>query len=61
MTGSRVDRHDQIGQGFVTLEAFRMLVNDAQLVHLPMLLETPKGPEMQEDIANLALLRSLFA
>ncbi|NLV74734.1 MAG: deoxyribonuclease IV [Chloroflexi bacterium] len=59
--GSRVDRHDQIGQGFVTLEAFRMLVNDAQLVHLPMLLETPKGPEMQEDIANLALLRSLFA
>ncbi|MHB1356301.1 MAG: deoxyribonuclease IV [Anaerolineae bacterium] len=58
---SHVDRHEQIGQGFVTLEAFRMLLNDPRLVSVPMILETPKGPEMQEDIQNLAMLRSLIA
>jgi deoxyribonuclease-4 len=58
---SYVDRHEQIGQGFVTLEAFRMLLNDPRLALVPMILETPKGPEMLEDIQNLALLRSLIA
>lgn len=59
--GSRVDRHEHIGQGFVGLEAFRLLVNDASLHHIPMLLETPKGADMSMDIENLALLRSLIA
>jgi len=58
--GSHVDRHDQIGQGFVTLEAFQMIVNDSRLAQVPMILETPKGPEMLEDVQNLALLRSLL-
>lgn len=57
--GTRVDRHEQIGKGFVGLEAFRLLVNDPHLRHIPMLLETPKGPDMREDVENLALLRSL--
>lgn len=57
--GSRVDRHEHIGEGFVTLEAFRMLVNDPRLRRVPMLLETPKGPDMAEDMRNLTLLRSL--
>lgn len=59
--GSRVDRHEHIGKGFVGLEAFRMLVNDPLLRHVPMLLETPKGQDMQEDTENLALLRGLVA
>ena len=57
--GSRVDRHEHIGKGFVGLEAFRMLVNDPRLRSLPMFLETPRGPDMREDVENLALLRSL--
>ena len=57
--GSRVDRHEHIGKGFVGLEAFRMLVNDPRLRSVPMFLETPKGPDMREDVENLALLRSL--
>jgi deoxyribonuclease-4 len=40
--GSRVDRHEHIGQGAVGLEAFRRLVNDRRFEGLPMLLETPK-------------------
>ena len=57
--GSRVDRHEQIGKGAIGVEAFRLLLNDARLKQVPMLLETPKGPDYKEDKINLALLRSL--
>lgn len=40
--GSRVDRHEHIGKGFVGLDAFRRLVNDPRFHDLPMMLETPK-------------------
>ena len=58
--GSRVDRHEQIGKGHLGVAAFRLLVNDPRLVEVPMLLETPKGPDYAEDRVNLALLRSLM-
>lgn len=57
--GSRVDRHEHIGQGEIGKEGFRCLVNDARFKGLPMTLETPKGDELKEDRENLALLRSL--
>ena len=57
--GSRVDRHEHIGQGMLGLEPFRLLLNDPRLAHLPGLLETPKGPEMREDVENLRVLRGL--
>jgi deoxyribonuclease-4 len=65
--GSRVDRHEHIGAGFVGLAAFRRLVNDRRFVHLPMLLETPKGegkatgPIVADplDVKNLETLRRL--
>jgi deoxyribonuclease-4 len=41
--GSRVDRHEHIGQGCLGLEPFRRIVNDRRFRGLPMLLETPKG------------------
>lgn len=59
--GSRVDRHEHIGKGFLGLEAFRRLLNDPRFAGLPMCLETPKGPDLAEDIENLKVLRSLFA
>ena len=40
--GSRVDRHEHIGQGHLGLEPFRRIVNDRRFRNLPMLLETPK-------------------
>jgi deoxyribonuclease-4 len=58
--GSHVDRHEQIGQGQVGLEAFRSLLNDARFADRPMLLETPKDDDMHQDVENLALLRSLI-
>ena len=57
--GSRRDRHEHIGKGFIGLEAFRNIVNDKRLKHIPMVLETPKGDDLKEDIENLKVLRSL--
>ncbi len=59
--GSRVDRHEQIGKGCLGTEPFRLLLNDPLLRDVPMVLETPKGPDYAEDRVNLTLLRSLMA
>lgn len=58
--GSRVDRHEHIGEGEIGLEGFRNVVTDARLRGLPGLLETPKGDDLAEDVENLARLRSLL-
>jgi len=50
-----------VGEGQLGLEAFRLLLNDPRFAHIPMVLETPKGPDGAEDRRNLALLRSLRA
>ena len=65
--GSRVDRHEHIGDGCLGLEPFRRIVNDRRFRHLPMLLETPKaegkatGPIAVDplDEKNLNTLRAL--
>jgi len=59
--GSRVDRHEHIGQGLLGLDAFRLLLNDGRFRGLPMILETEKGPDLAEDKENLRVLRSLIA
>ena len=57
---SRVDRHEHIGKGHIGVEAFRLLMNDQRFWGIPMCLETPKGPDLKEDIENLTMLRSLI-
>jgi len=57
--GCRVDRHEQIGKGFIGITAFECLMNDKRLSKLPMVLETPKDEFYTEDKVNLKLLRSL--
>ena len=58
--GSRVDRHAHIGEGCIGLEGFRAIVNDPRFADMPMILETPKGDDLAEDIENLAKLRGLI-
>jgi deoxyribonuclease IV len=58
--GSRKDRHEHIGKGFIGLGGFRHVLNDPRLTDLPGLLETPKGDDLHEDRENLAVLRSLI-
>jgi deoxyribonuclease IV len=57
--GSKKDRHEHIGKGKLGLEAFRLIMNDARFANLPLVLETPKDPDLKQDIENLKLLRSL--
>ncbi len=59
--GSRVDRHEHIGEGRLGLAAFRHLLNDARLRQVPMILETPKDDDfVTADRRNLARLRRLL-
>lgn len=59
--GSRVDRHEQLGKGHLGAEPFRLIVNDARFAKLPMILETPKTNDADEqmDPVNMAFLREL--
>jgi deoxyribonuclease-4 len=61
--GSRVDRHEHIGEGRMDLSAFRRILNHKGFSTLPMVLETPKGEEDEftMDLRNLATLRNLIA
>jgi len=60
--GSRVDRHETIGEGHMGLEPFRHILGDPLSDELPMYLETPKGERDQQtlDSINLKTLRSLM-
>lgn len=57
--GSRVDRHEHIGKGKIGLPAFRFIMRDRRLRHIPKVLETPKGKDLHEDVINLKTLRRL--
>jgi deoxyribonuclease-4 len=53
--GSRVDRHDSLGVGFIGLDCFRYLMRDSRFENIPLVLETPEDAKWAEEIA---LLRS---
>lgn len=55
--GTRVDRHEHIGEGFIGPTAFELLVNDPRFFQVPILLETPDAPEGHE--INLKKLWSM--
>lgn len=50
---TRVDRHDNIGKGFLGEEVFRMLMNDGRLDNMPLILETPDESLWEAEIKNL--------
>jgi len=57
--GSKIDRHEHIGEGHIGLDGFRNIVNDKRFEGTPMIIETPKGEDLLEDIENLKKLRGL--
>jgi deoxyribonuclease IV len=56
--GSRKDRHWHIGDGYIGLQGFRILVNHPLLNHLPGIMETPRKDTV-EDLKNMKVIRSL--
>ncbi|HPB03713.1 MAG TPA: TIM barrel protein, partial [Bacteroidaceae bacterium] len=39
--GSRVDRHDSIGKGYLGLDFFKRIMRDPALDNMPLIIETP--------------------
>jgi deoxyribonuclease-4 len=59
--GSRVDRHQEIGDGYLGLLPFWRLVNDPRFADRPAVLETPSGADKLPSFArNLQRLRALI-
>lgn len=51
--GTRVDRHDSIGKGFLDLTFFERFMNDPRFDNMPIILETPDESIWAEEIALL--------
>jgi deoxyribonuclease-4 len=51
--GSRVDRHANLGEGTLGLDAFRMIMKDPRFDNIPMILETPDDSRWAEEIRIL--------
>jgi deoxyribonuclease IV len=55
--GSKLDRHEHIGQGTMGLEPFRRLLNDPRFAHCAFIAETPVDEEGDEERNVRALKR----
>ena len=45
--------------GKIGLDAFRFIMRDRRFDKIPKVLETPKGKDLREDVANLKTLQGL--
>jgi len=58
--GSKLDRHEHIGEGTIGAAAFRRLLHDARFEHCAFLAETPVD-EPGDEMRNVMALRALSA
>jgi deoxyribonuclease-4 len=56
--GSKLDRHQHIGQGTIGIEAFRRLLNDPRFAHSAFIAETPVDDDGDE-ASNVGALKRL--
>lgn len=56
--GSKLDRHQHIGQGTIGKEPFRRLLNDPRFAHAAFIAETPVDDDGNEE-SNVRLLKRL--
>lgn len=56
--GSKLDRHEHIGQGMIGVEPFRRLLNDKRFAHCAFVAETPVDEPGDEE-RNVRVLKSL--
>jgi deoxyribonuclease-4 len=50
---TRVDRHENLGRGFLGEDVFRLLMNDSRFDDMPLILETPEESLWEEEIKKL--------
>ena len=53
------DRHENIGQGTLSLKPFKLLLNDERTHHLPFIIETPGFNKKGPDKENIDIIKSL--
>jgi deoxyribonuclease-4 len=58
--GSKLDRHEHIGEGTIGREPFRRLLNDSRFAHCAFIAETPVDEEGDQE-RDLLALKSLAA
>ncbi len=58
--GSKLDRHEHIGQGMMGVEPFRRLLNDTHFANCAFIAETPVDEPGDEE-RNMRVLKSLVA
>lgn len=51
--GTRVDRHDSLGKGFIGNNLFEWIMNDPRMDGIPLILETPNEEIWADEIALL--------
>jgi deoxyribonuclease-4 len=57
--GSKLDRHEHIGQGTMGVEPFRLLLNDKRFANAAFIAETPVDEPGDEE-RNVRVLKSLM-
>lgn len=58
--GSGRDRHENLGEGKIGLEGFRLLVNHPKLKDIPFILEVPGFDDKGPDQKNVDILKGLI-
>jgi len=51
--GTRVDRHENLGTGFLGEETFSLIMNDSRFDNMPLILETPEESLWEAEIRKL--------
>jgi deoxyribonuclease-4 len=57
--GSGIDRHENIGRGYIGMEGFRLITNHLSLHHLPFIVETPGFGDRDSNRRNIEILKRL--
>lgn len=55
--GTRVDRHDSLGKGVMSMDLFYFIMNDSRFDNMPLILETPDTDIWAEEIKMLYSLQ----
>jgi len=58
--GCHLDRHENIGRGYIGTGGFKAILHDQRVRHLPMILETPVR-DVRDWGKDLAVVRKLYA
>ncbi len=56
--GTRVDRHENLGEGFLDLDVFRRIMSDERFDNIPLIMETPDDSKWKREIELLNSLQN---